>query len=269
MSNFKKAIIFVVLAIGLIFVAGYRPAWLAASDHSSTNLIPNAMAMPQSQPPTGTVAMNTVYVGADGKFESAPDTAVLQFNISAQEDTARAAYDKASAAAEQVRQVLQKNGIDVKTAEIGFFAVQPMYDWKSVKQRVIGYRVTADVKLRLHDFSKVGPITEQMANIDSTGNQSLSYTLENIEAAKVKATEDAMHRARNEANAVAVAGGRALGDLVYASVDVNQVVVPVPMRAMAAAAPRMAGAEAPSPTEGFSPQAITINAHVNVMYALK
>jgi uncharacterized protein YggE len=231
-------------------------------------LIAVVAVMPQSQPPTG-VAMNTVYVGADGKFESAPDTAVLEFNIASQEDTARAAYDKASAAADQVRQVLKNNGIDVKTAEFGFFAIQPMYDWKSPKQRVVGYRVTANVRLRLHDFSKVGPLTEQMAQIDSTGNQSLNYTLENIEAAKIKATEDAMHRAHNEAGAVATSGGRTLGDLLYASVDVNQVVVPVPIRSMAAGPRVGAMAEAPSPTEGFSPQAITINAHVNAMYALK
>jgi hypothetical protein len=40
------------------------------------------------------VAPNTVYVGADGHFEADPDTAVMQFNISAQEGTARAAYDR-------------------------------------------------------------------------------------------------------------------------------------------------------------------------------
>ena len=31
---------------------------------------------------------NTIYVGADGKYESPPDTALVQFNISAQEETA-------------------------------------------------------------------------------------------------------------------------------------------------------------------------------------
>ena len=31
--------------------------------------------------PSITAQPNSVYVGADGKFESAPDTAVIQFNI--------------------------------------------------------------------------------------------------------------------------------------------------------------------------------------------
>ena len=38
--------------------------------------------------PALTAQPNSVYVGADGKFESAPDTAVIQFNISVQDNTA-------------------------------------------------------------------------------------------------------------------------------------------------------------------------------------
>jgi uncharacterized protein len=235
-----------------------------------TVLVFSHLARGQSQAPTGSVVMNSVYVGADGKFESAPDTAVLQFNIAAQESTAKAAYDKASAAAQQVRQALSSNGIDPKIAEFGFFAVQPMFDWKDPKHRVIAYRVVSSVTVKLHDFPKVGALTEQMAEIDTTENQSLNYTLQDVEAAKIKATEDAMHKAHNEANAVAAAGGRTLGALIYASVDVNQnVVVPVPLMRPMMATARAAAAEATPPTEGFTPKSVTVNAHVNAMYELK
>jgi NitT/TauT family transport system substrate-binding protein len=59
--------------------------------------------------------MNTVYVSADGKFESAPDTALIQFNISAQENSPRAAYDRAAQETEQVRQIMRSNGVDPKS----------------------------------------------------------------------------------------------------------------------------------------------------------
>lgn len=232
-------------------------------------MILSAVALAQSQPPAG-VLINSVYVGADGKYESAPDTAVLQFNIAAQQSTARDAYDKATAATEQVRQALRSNGIDPKTAEFGFFAVQPVYDWKDPKHRVIAYQVVSNVTLKLHDFSKIGALTQQMSEIDSTQNQSLRYTLENIEAAKIKATEDAMKKAQNEARAVATAGGRTLGELLYASVDVNQAaIVPVQMAPMARAAVGGAAPPPPAPTEEFTPQSVTINAHVNAMFGLK
>jgi uncharacterized protein YggE len=69
--------------------------------------------------PALTAQPNSVYVGADGKYESAPDTAVIEFNISAQEDTSQAAYQHASKDTEQVRQVLHANGIEPKAANIG------------------------------------------------------------------------------------------------------------------------------------------------------
>ena len=67
---------------------------------------------------------------------------------------------------------------------------------------------------------------------------------------------------------MAAAGGRNLGELLYASVDVNQPVIvpmamPTPMMAKTAAAAEEA------PTAEFSPQNVTITAHVNAMFALK
>src|SRR5271154_4513129 len=168
--------------------------------------------------PAVTAQPNSVYVGADGKFESAPDTALLQFRISVQDDTSQAAYEHASKQTEQVRQVLRANGIEPKAASIGFLSVQPVYEWKP-KQRVIGYRVTTDVMLKLKDFSKVGPITQQLADANVSETQTLSYILENMDDAKNKAVEDAYRRARNSADTLAHAAGRTIGELSYASID--------------------------------------------------
>jgi uncharacterized protein YggE len=217
--------------------------------------------------PTVTAQANTVFVGADGKFQADPDTAQVQFNISAQEDTSRAAYDRASKAAEQVRQILRSNGVDPKTAEIGFFSLQPVYDYKNPKRKLVAYRVNANVSLKLKDFSKVAPILQQLADADISGNQTVNYTLENIDAAKTKAVEDAFRRAKDSATAVAKAGGRTLGDLSYASVDTYEnvrVVAPMAMAKM-----NMSAEAAPAPTEGFSPQSIEVTAHVNAMFTLK
>src|SRR6266567_7972379 len=76
--------------------------------------------------PAITAQANTVYVGADGKYEAAPDTALIQFNLSVQQETAQAAYQHASKEAEQMRQILHANGIDPKAANLGFFSTQPV-----------------------------------------------------------------------------------------------------------------------------------------------
>jgi hypothetical protein len=220
------------------------------------------------QAPAVTALPNTVYVAADGKFETAPDTALIQFNISAQADTAKDAYELASKQAEATRQVLRTNAIDPKSAEVGFFSLNPQYNWKDVKHRIIGYQVTTSVSVKLKDFSKIGPVTQQLADASVGESQSLTYTLESIDEAKGKAVADAYRRARASAQSLANASGRTLGELSYASVDTFENIRPMAYaprtRAMAATA-----AQTPTPTEEFSPQNVTVTAHVNAMFALK
>src|SRR5437870_1481408 len=219
--------------------------------------------------PAVTAQPNTVYVGADGKFEANPDTAFIQFNIAAQEDSARAAYEHASKSAEQVRQILRNNGVDPKAAQIGYYSLQPVYDYRNPKRKLVGYRVSTNVSLKLKDFSKIAPIVQQLADTDVTENQSVSYTLEDMDAAKTRAVEDAYRRARESATAVARAGGRALGELSYASVDTFEnvrIVAPMNARVMESMG---AAAKLAAPTAEFSPQNIQVTAHVNAMFALR
>jgi uncharacterized protein len=230
-------------------------------------VVVSAATMPAQDRSAGPLP-NTVWVGADGKFESEPDTALMQFNISAQEDNLQAANDRASKAAEQVRQLLRSNGLDPKQAEVGAFSVQPVYDYKNPKRKLVGYRVDTNISIKLKDFSKIGPLTKGIADIDVTGNQSLSYILDSMDAAKIKAVEDALQRAHNEANAVAKASGRTLGELSYASVDTYEQPRPRPMM-MASKAVTMNVEATPGPTEEFGAQKITVTAHVNALYNLK
>jgi len=211
---------------------------------------------------------NTVWVGADGKYEAEPDTAVVQFNISAQEENLQAANARATKAAEQVRQLLRTNGLDPKQAQVGMFSVQPVYDYKNPKRKLVGYRVETNISIKVKDFSKIGPITQGLADMDITGNQSLSYNLDDMDAAKIKAVEDALRRAHAEASAVAQSSGRTLGELSYASVDTYEQPRPRPM--MMAAPMAMKSADAmPAPTEEFGAQKITVTAHVDALYNLK
>jgi len=208
---------------------------------------------------------NTVWVGADGKFESEPDTALVQFNIAPQEKKLADAMQKATQLADQVRQLLRSNEIDPKDAQFSRFATQPMYDYNNGKQTLAGYRVEANISVKVKDFSKLAPLSEGLGTLEVT-NTSISYMLESMDAAKIKAVENALRKAHDEANAVALSSGRTLGDLSYASVDTYE---PQPIRPMAALAKTAPGAVAPPPTAEFGAEKITVSAHVNALYNLK
>jgi uncharacterized protein YggE len=228
-------------------------------------LFAGELALAQDHP-TITAQPNSVFVGADGKFEANPDTALVQFNISAQEDNSRAAYDRASKAADQVRQILRSNGLEPTAAQLGYFSIEPVYDYTKSKRKLVAYRVNVNVSLKLKDFTKIAPIVQQLSDGDITDQQSISYLLDDMDAAKTKAVEDAYRRARSSAETIARASGRTLGELSYASVDTVENVRPMPMQPMA----RMSAmAQTTAPTEEFSPQTTSVTAHVNAMFTLK
>jgi len=83
-----------------------------------------AVSLMAQDHPSVTAQPNTVYVGADGKFEAAPDTAELQMNVSAQDDNSQNAYQRAAKNVDQIRQILRANGLDPKAATVGFFSVE-------------------------------------------------------------------------------------------------------------------------------------------------
>lgn len=226
-----------------------------------------AFALPlvaMAQEHSSSIQQNTVTVGADGQFEAEPDTAQFEFDISSQQQTAKDAYQHVAQDTEQVRSALRTNGIDPKAAEFGNFSLQPMYDNRDPKHKLVGYRVSARVSLKVKDFSKIAPIMQQLAESGITENQSLSYILQDMQSAKNAAVRNAYQNARSSAEVIANASGRTLGELSYASANVNEN-APVLPYARATAMNRAVDA----PTEQFTPQKVRVTAHVNAVFMLR
>lgn len=233
-----------------------RTAWIAPL------LLIAAAALAQQTP----VTAETLWAGGNGKFESTPDTALVQFSISVQQAELKAAYAQAQESAEKIRQTLRENRLDPKDAEIGSFSMTPVYNW-SPKRKLVGFQVNSHVTIKVHDFNKLGPVIESFSQVDTTDTLSISYILENIEQAKAKAVEDAYRAAHRNAEVLARAGGRTLGAMSYASVDASEFTPrPIPMLMKARAANNLTE---PSPVQDFAPAKIEMTAHVNVLFQLK
>lgn len=209
---------------------------------------------------------NSVTVGADGEFEAAPDTAVITCSLSAQESTSQAAFQSASRLGDQLRQALRNAGIDPKTVELSRYNLYPVIDYKNPKQKVIAYRVGTSVTIKLKDFSKIGSVTEALAGLEGITDQNMSYDLEDIDAAKNKAIENAYGRVRSYGETVAKASGRQLGGLVSAAVDTQQA---IPIRPVARTMAMAGVATAQAPTEEFEASRIRVMAHVNAVFSLQ
>ncbi|GAC1648004.1 MAG: hypothetical protein NVS9B15_06620 [Acidobacteriaceae bacterium] len=226
-----------------------------------------ATALASAQQPPAQMIENTVQVHAEGKFEAEPDTALITLTLSDKEATQEAAYQNVSSAAQRLREILRQNNIDPKRARVSSYSINPEFDWKNPKnRRPIAYQVQTSATLKLSDFGVANKLLVALSDLAYAGNQALAYTLEDMDAAKKKAIADAYANAHGYAEALAGASARKLGDLLYASVDTEEIRVPMPMRAMAYKA---AQAAPPAPTEDMGQQTTTITAQVNAVFRLQ
>jgi hypothetical protein len=211
------------------------------------------------------VTADTLWAGGDGKFEGTPDIAIVRFNVLVQQPDTKSAYAQAEQSAEAIRMTLRDNGIDPKDAEIGSFYLQPYYN-SVPRRKPSGFQACSQITIKIRDFSKVGKVMESFSQSDKTDALAVNYALENTEAAKLKAVEDAIHRAHAVAEAAAHASGRSLGALSYASVDTNE---PMPRPRPLMFSNKAKADAAPDVTEDFAPAKITVTAHVNALFQLK
>ncbi|HEV2490316.1 MAG TPA: SIMPL domain-containing protein [Candidatus Acidoferrales bacterium] len=166
---------------------------------------------------------DTLVVQASGTYEADPDLATLSFDISTQDKELAQAYSKATQAMQQIVTVAQKNGLKKEEISTGVLTLTPSYDLdrnKKPKQ----YYVHGEIDLKVHDFSKIGPILDDSLQGGLADFRSLTYTLENEEAAKERAVADAMRNAVERAKAALMANNQKAGAVRYASVDVQQLV---------------------------------------------
>ena len=86
--------------------------------------------------------------------------------------------------------------------------------------------------------------------------------------AKQKAIEDAYQKVRASAETVAKAGGRALGELIYANVDSFEQ-PGTRVYGEQSESNALAFKVRASPTESFTPQTTAVTAHVNAIFGLR
>lgn len=209
---------------------------------------------------------NTIQVTAEGSYEADPDTALLEFTISAQQRNYKEAYEQALRATQNIEALLKKYELDPKKAEFSLFQVQPIYDYENPKRPLVGYRVHSNVSIKISDFKKLSLILPDLADNNITDNQSLHYILENNDDAKKKAIEDGYKRARLLAEALANSANKTIDEMIYASIDTSNTDENRPLFKMARGA---AGAALQSPSETFGMQKITITAQIHAIFEVR
>lgn len=185
--------------------------------------LPSGAQMPQpdgSHPHHDPVP--SIVVNGNGEVRVAPDEAVVLLGVVAQEETAREAQNEASRIAGAILSAVAELGVGNEAIQTSQLYLTPVYEQGGPRQqvptepRIIAYRASNTVSIRLSDLSKIGPVID--AGIESGSNQveGVSFQLRNDRNARQEALTAAVTEARGKAQVMATALGVELGPILDA-----------------------------------------------------
>ena len=214
-----------------------RASWIAV-------LMVASMLAAASMATAAETPLRLVSVTGSGEVKAQPDMAYVTLGVEARRPTLAEARAEVNATVERLLALTRELRIEPKFVDSTRLQVQPDYRWdeKSSSQVLLGYVVSRQVDVELHDLDRLGTLLERSvsAGVNQVGGARLdsSRRKELERAALTQAVDDA----RLNADALARAAGAKLGTVQSLSTTGT---MPVPMyaeRAMSVAAAPMADA---------------------------
>lgn len=236
-----------------------------------------ARAKAQQTPEVKFIA-DTLVVQADGTYETDPDVATMVFDVSSQDKDLQKAYGNVTASMQRIITLANTNGLKKSEVSAGTLTHAPSYD-RDGRGKPKSYYVQGEITLRVHDFSKIGPLLDGAVQDNIVDYRSLTYSLQDEEAAKERAAAEAMRNAVARANAGLAETGQKLGPVRYASLDVRQLIGVATLETIPSVSQsvevhesflgRAKVAAPPPPMPPVQPSKISVTATVQCAFAIK
>ena len=167
------------------------------------------------------IEKRTLSLTASGAIKTTPDKVDISTGVTSEAKTAREALDQNIEAMTKVVEALKAEGIDPKDIQTTNFSVNPVYDQrpydKPAPPVVVGYRVTNQVRISLHDTKKLGAILDKVVTLGSNQIDSIEFGVEEPEALKDEARKLALKNVTDNAKLYAEAAGVGLGPILSIS----------------------------------------------------
>ena len=176
-----------------------------------------------------------IVVSGEGRVAGTPDTLTLNIGISLERDSVSVATDDAAQLAADLIAALQAEGVEEADIQTANYSIYPVYDYRNDTRRLLGYRVSNDVRVKIRELDRAGEIIDRAAaqGSDEVVVQGVSFSLEDNELLVVAAREAAWKDARSKAEQLAGLAGVTLGAPTAISESVS---APVPIQRYAAEA---------------------------------
>jgi uncharacterized protein YggE len=173
-------------------------------------------------------------VTGDSLIPAQPDEAVVQLGLETQAKTLQAAQDENAKKMTRVIQQIKALGVPENQIRTSSFSVYPVRETvqnpgnpPTTTERLVGYRVTNVVTVRLTDLSQVGRVVDTALSSGANRVDNVSFTIRNEGQYREQALREAAAEAQRKAQALASAMGVRLGPIYSISESGVSIIQPV------------------------------------------
>jgi uncharacterized protein YggE len=166
-------------------------------------------------------AQTGVSATGTGSAVGEPDVMVLTIGVSAQRENVEEAREAAAGAQTAVIQALRDNGVAEEDIQTVQFNVSPQYDFSRLdgQGEIIGYIVSNVVTAKVRELDRAGDAIDAavLAGGDDAVVQGVWFAIDDPTELQKQAREEAVQKAREQAEQLATNAGAKLGKLISIS----------------------------------------------------
>lgn len=223
-----------------------------------------AVASAQAQPSERLLTVN-----GEGMVRGVPDMAIVSLGVVSEAETAGAALSANNVSMKSVLDSLHASGIEARDLQTFGFSVEPTYSQppadfdgsEMFEPKIVGYRVSNNVNLRIRDLSRVGTLLDAVVKLGANSISGPTFTVEDATPMQDEARREAVADALRKAKLYADAAGIGLGPIFRIEESFSQEPQPLGADVMM----KMAAAPEEVPIEGGE---LAFRAHVSVSWRL-
>jgi uncharacterized protein YggE len=174
-----------------------------------------------------------ITVSGIGEATGRPDVVDVDVGVSILADTVAEATSVAADKAQAVGSTLATAGIATEDLTTTEYSIRPEYDYSGNTQRLVGYRVSNLMRVRLRDLTASGPLLDSISSAggDDTRVNGLTFGVADESALQSEARENAWDDALAKATQLARLSGRTLGPATSITETIRPPISPVRMLA--------------------------------------
>ncbi|MFA5386630.1 MAG: SIMPL domain-containing protein [Candidatus Paceibacterota bacterium] len=147
----------------------------------------------------------TITVSGTGEVYTKADMGLVVLSVVTESKTVSQAMTENASKMNNVISFVKQQGVEEKDLKTTNFSINPVYAYNNDtgKRTLTGYQINQSLQVKVRDLSKIGTIIEGATNLGANEVGSLQFVIDDDDAVKAQAREEAIKDAKSKAEILA------------------------------------------------------------------